>query len=188
VKRIEISWGSFIELLANDGWQEWDRGLFAKVYAHPQKDTVLKIYEDDKAYDRFLTKIKKLKNPYFPRIHSIHRYSDGDEMQWTVVELERLQRLTDEAHVTTETVYHQLKYEVDYDPFCDSEDDFDLDLSAFVESFDANNAKDKALKRAIQIIQDLGEDFYIDLHVDNVMLRKKKEEYQVVFIDPVYVQ
>lgn len=178
-----MSFDRFIENLKKKGWKHLDSGYYADVYKHPEKNTVLKIYKEDEAYDSFVNKIKKLKNPYFPKIYNIKNYSDAKEDEcWTVVELEKLQGLAQEKHITSKIFSKQLKYG-------DTRYIFEIDLSYFVNEFnyeDSKYKKDKALIEAIKIINDLALEFSLDLHSDNTMLRKNKKDYQVVFIDPIH--
>lgn len=56
-----------------------------------------------------------------------------------------------------------------------------LDFNQLIESY-VPNKRNKFLNDAVAVIQDLCDEFQIDLHPGNIMMRKS----QLVFTDPIY--
>lgn len=90
------------EFLESKGVKYLGSGCYGCVYRHPTlPNVVAKMYDDDDAYDHYVNWcMKNQKNPYVPKIYSIHKCE-----KFTIVFLERLKEISLRTYMDLETKY-----------------------------------------------------------------------------------
>lgn len=176
----------FIDKLLDKGYEEIGSGFFSTVYGHPKKNTVLKVFYQDKGYMNFCKAIINMKNPYFPEIKSIKQYklSEDDGMfveTWFVVELEKLIPFKWESKIQTKVIS---KHKIHLGSRNLKKNEFG-NFEHFVRAVNVKKLKNKKLARAINVMRKAKDYHSLDLHEDNIMFRKEKTGYQLVFTDPI---
>ena len=163
------------------GYKEIGYGLYATVLGKPKSKYVIKVYEDDGAYELFLNMIQKEKNPHFPKIYSIKEFEGKEGNVWARVKMEKLipfkepLNSTDKKHRTVKVLQRSLQTnETDY---------FDEVFRKFGRNL---KLKKTLLYKAIRLVLDLvNERFRLDLHNENIMFRKIGNKMQLVITDPI---
>ncbi len=148
-------------------------GMFASVYQHPTiPDMVAKLYDDDEAYDRYVEWcLSNQQNPFVPKIYSVHDYPE-----FKIVFMEKLKECD------------QSKFEL----WMKSE--FVLDdltpgfisakvLARTLQNRTFTDEKDARFLAVLDFVQQqiLINDYELDLHSGNVMMRGK----EFVITDPL---
>jgi len=160
--------GMVIQQLGKLGWLPIGSGYWSKVFSHPSKPYVLKIFMDDTNYLEYLQIVKaNQSNPHVPKI--IGRPA---KISSTVnaVRLEKLTPVTGEDDPIFEKYVDPSLSPDMYNAF-----DIDGDNKEFAEK---NHPEWVKLLNAIQPIIDIGGD--MDLHHGNIMKRGNT----LVLIDP----
>lgn len=155
------------EFLESKGVENLGSGCYGCVYQHPTlPNVVAKIYDYDDAYDHYINWCtKNQKNPYVPKIYSIHKCE-----KFTIVFLERLKEISLRTYM-----------------------DWETKISPFLLNTGSSRKKkndllstpilrrDKNLKSIIEFLLKSEDLYRFDLHDGNIMLRGK----QIVFTDPI---
>jgi hypothetical protein len=174
----KINLYKFIRLLSRLGYNEIGSGLFGQVYSKDKSKKVIKVYQHDPAYDAFLKKIIKKKNPFFPKIYKVKRYIfEGHKV--TIVLMEKLSSYGCMPSGRRENIVRKFSKYIDEDEVWGFRAG---DFNPLIENYRPSN-RNKFLNEAIEILNDLCDEFVLDLHPGNLMMRKS----QLVFIDPIFV-
>jgi len=77
--------------LTNRGWSRFGRGAFASVFVKKDKDYVIKVYTEDKGYDRYLEFLENNQdNPHAPKILKKMKFPSSTDDEVKMVVMERL--------------------------------------------------------------------------------------------------
>ncbi len=149
------------------GWELYGEGYNANVYGKDSSNYVLKVFESDTPYRKFLELITKHQNPHFPVIKGNFKINS----RYYAVRMEKLASIgygSDLGGMLSAYLNSKKKlgYQIEY-------------LNKFKEF-----SKDKPeLVKALDLIDEFLLDSYkLDLHNDNIMRRK---DGTIVIIDPV---
>lgn len=159
------------EFLESKGVKNLGSGCYGCVYQHPTlPNVVAKIYDYDDAYDHYINWCtKNQKNPYVPKIYSIHKCE-----KFTIVFLEKLEEVSLDLYEDWEekTFPRHLKHLLHNPSKYKKENDL---LSNPILK------RDKNLKIMIEFLIKVKNLYRIDLHDGNIMLRGE----QIVITDPI---
>lgn len=144
-------------------------GMYSDVYIHPTKNLAVKVNKvTDPAYHEFATYLlkNKINNPYLPKIFKIMEGKPDNYIYF----MEKLNSVS--------SMFNNIK---------DSKEFFLENIIPIYNMIRKNNkCSNNIIKNAVDIIYTIREDssfkkqILFDLHLDNIMLRKK----QLVIIDP----
>lgn len=165
-----------ISFLKKDGYKQIGSGMYAYCYAKKGEDFVIKIFniEYDRPYYAYLNKIKKLKNPYTPKILEVIKKNIG-KCRYCLVVMEKLKHYQD---LKVHEVIYLVKKHFDLDSIKQSYDELTWDFETPI----------KALQRVFKILNEINLKMpcYTDIHEDNIMFRKIEQGFFPVIIDPLY--
>lgn len=137
---------------------------------------VVKIFEPDNAYRRFVSIISKYNNPHFPKIYTIKHFKKSILRGNWMVKMEKLQPLTRKEYNENIGFHCFCSLLIKYNPYS-------LNLSRVIArdySNNINDIKEKAnewknnnlkFAEAIEIISKNMGNFEDDLHRENIMKR-----------------
>jgi hypothetical protein len=154
-----------VEKLAALGWNSLGSGHYAKVFSNPTKSYVLKIFQQDYGYEKYLDIIRKNKgNPHVPIL-----YGRGVPVQLTpkvsAIRMEKLQSVTEDII----DLYVDPEYE--FEPTV--EDIFSEENEMYLK---------KRFPDLYKLVKQIsGADTDWDMHENNVMARGNV----LVIIDPL---
>jgi len=179
----------FEKSLMAKGYDDIGSGCQSNVYV--KGNIVLKVCWNDKPYLTFARRIRRLKNPYFPKIKSIRHYNSSiREESWTVIKMEKLNMLEDYC------VNKQFKILEPVENYIHMEDYVSNGYSdsSYIKFddlvVDGADIGDKAFSKALEIINEVWNEIgcVLDLHGQNVMVREEEEgkNYRLVFTDPLF--
>jgi hypothetical protein len=182
--------------LHKKGYRRIGAGAFAQVYAKPGCDTVLKIGHNDsnKSYLEYITSSSKhLNNPLFPKIFKITKYEvTGDSSEnYFAVEMEKLAKLppnidfgvfdkNDTPRLGTHAIGKYL-YSLVFEGSVQNKTVSDVENSGISVNYDKKHQKE-----CYDLLSCLKRRFALDLHSNNVMLRKLGTRQELVITDPVW--
>lgn len=176
-KRTTLSQRAFVRLLIEENYKLLGKGCYAKVFAIPNSDRVLKVglylYEMRGRMDGgYLDYVKAIglnnPNPLFPNIYEVKLFNFGKETYFCI-EMEKLERLKYAA--PKKENYTQLGI----NSWCV----FDNNTLKYLQS------KNNFVLEAKKMLLKLYKDFYDDIHSGNIMWRFKNNQYHMVITDPV---
>jgi hypothetical protein len=189
--------------LTNRGWNYFGSGAFASVFVKKDTDYVIKIYKNDKAYDRYLEFLENNQdNPHAPKILKKLKFPSDNENEIKMVVMERLVPVNPKDwRVKTAEVLENILGSIN--PY-DTEEGILFILKDRVEDYDWFNSKreEKKIKRRIDYFLETNLDLIrflinytkflkrneylkstrFDLHDKNYMIRPSTGE--VVITDP----
>lgn len=96
----KLSWFEIEKILLDNGFSEIGKGSSAKVFSHPTKDFIYKVFDNDNAYSAYIQYcLQHQENPHIPRIvkqpkefKKFFKHADKQNT-FTVIRLERLHHL-----------------------------------------------------------------------------------------------
>lgn len=119
---------SIIEKIKQQGWSYLGRGMYGIVFGHPDKNYVLKLF-NDKGYSFYLEFIKKHSdNPHVVKIKEIISDGFGINKKWKLVAIEKLNPIKFPNWVDYIASY--------YSSFLDNGDDVGNDFYNTLENFE----------------------------------------------------
>lgn len=187
-------------------------GYYSNVYKNKDPHLVTKVsripsrkIEDNDPYWFFIRRLTETKinerNPYFPRVYSIKRYSDSDPESETNIneirnaQIEKLEELDQLTEDEIYTIFQKIRNEKEVDylrgyPYDQSKlihfipDTIKEDLSS---SYLLNDVEDFNYKEAILFLRKLKKEnnrISFDIHKGNLMVRRTPYGVQLVITDP----
>lgn len=183
MQKVNYCFQGFLNRLQKAGYTSIGKGCYARVYAHPNKKTVLKVFGYDEGYLPFCKSIINSDNPYFPQIKKITEYqSNTHTHSWYVVEMERLisfqfdENMKEEVSKSCNVYLGKGEYQTyKYGSF-----------ESYIVEYNPDEHDDTKLAEAIAILKQIRQENLLgyDIHTGNVMLRQTDNNLQLVFTDP----
>lgn len=180
------------EYTRKHGLKFFDSGAFGSVYVYrgsQNRKRVVKVvdlaidYADDDGYLTYFKQIilKQQDNPFVPRIYNVEVYKVtdklGSEHLVYFIEMERLRR------AKAPTLKRLLKKVFPYNDGGRGQFDPVLDYHDLIKAVVAS--RNKHFRRLSRHLLRLIDRFENDLHLGNVMLRRKGRGHQLVITDPI---
>ena len=163
-------------LLRDNKFEHVGSGSYASCFGNKKSNYVIKVFQkgNDLAYWAYLKRIRKSKNPYVPKIHSVIEKRIGGR-DYIIVILEKLISWEDlPKEPLRETLDKHFGFEDIYSCFNKLHEDY----------FALNNKIKSLFKLLNNICDKYG--FSFDNHKFNIMYRKNGADYFPVFIDPLF--
>lgn len=176
-------------------------GLYARVFKGKKPGTVIRVARLESKHDPYIKflklALKHQDNPYFPRIYNAKLYYNRSKKGTMgrnyilVIEMEKLVSVESEK---IEDAFASFLYSLGYDTKEGS--GLDRGIDRFLNDLTIVNGRQEIRQRAvsngyqnlaeaIDVLGQLFQLFYPDLHEGNIMIRLTGVGPQLVFIDPV---
>lgn len=147
---------ALMQKLNNLGYQKYylGSGIFGSVYARPEDNFVVKVFQPDKGYQRYLNYMQSNKmNPYVPKLRGKPIKLPNN---FTLVRLEKLTPITTALH---DEIMYLLKPKED------------AMYKAIRKSFEEKYPQFLNFLHEIQDISKRGSGLALDIHSGNIMMR-----------------
>lgn len=202
-----MTWSQLINYLKSQGFSYYV-GADTHVFVHPQKDYVYKIISSNSGNMRFIElALKYQNNAFVPKIKSvprliplIHTRFLNAQNQAYIVKMEKLFPLNTEARefvfqacncilarLTGQKTFNPYQNPIDTEATSEMDDFANKEGNEIsIESFFNKYRKYKAaefIQFIEQVVEESGEDVFMDVHIDNIMMRK---DGTLVVIDPLF--
>ena len=163
-------------------WSVLGHGAQASAFLHNGSNTAVKVMyvegTSDPAYQFLRLALNHQNNIHFPKIYAYKQYSTiDDDISKIIINMERLYKINRNS---LKIIENELGVEIP------SVKSLKINMTdpAFRQQM-IRNAKTPALKQALKLMEPLFNNYRVDMHLGNIMMRSNGANQEMVFIDPV---